>query len=196
MGMLSKGAGRNETRIFGGSGACCRRSELPEKPKPAFTQHSFRFFRTSAENPSYGAIVVRDRAVGKRKVCFLGIAVPLHQQKSLVIPRALAFAQHSPGLGTNRDIPNLMPQLWCGGAQGSRMTGAQHWNIRIVIDIDVLGTPPDEHRITGMQHDPDRRFQAVRPILEWPERGRGPIEGADAVTHFSAAKPEVRKGCC
>ena len=49
-------------------------------------------------------------------------------------------------------------------------SGSHGLAIGIIIELDEFGTPPDEHRVVGVEQHAHRRAQALRPGLRRPQR--------------------------
>ena len=75
------------------------------------------------------------------------------------------------------------------------MFATQNGSVGIVVEHDAFGSPIQNDRKTGSQADADGRLQALRPVLNWTERGLCPVSVADQAAHFSVAgKPSLLSG--
>jgi hypothetical protein len=67
----------------------------------------------------------------------------------------------------------------------------QHVQIRIVIEERHLPPPADPHRVPGIEDKADCGFEALGPNCWWSERMRGPVELANARSHFPATLEKI-----
>src|SRR3712207_5157174 len=61
-----------------------------------------------------------------------------------------------------------------------------HWNVGIIVEQGYVAPPLKGGREPVSQHQVDGRFQALRPSLDGPERGRSPVELSGASGHLAA----------
>src|SRR6185503_14173414 len=101
--------------------------------------------------------------VGEREVRLLGIAVAGEDETYAVVPGGLTPLEHECGLRT-QVVPRFVPDLARRPAEGPRMALPQDGNVRVVVEVGELRAPPDEHRIARLQHETDRRAQALGPL--------------------------------
>jgi hypothetical protein len=57
-----------------------------------------------------------------------------------------------------------------------------------------LRPPPNIHGVTGVEDQPNRRAQRLRPARGIAERGIRPVERANARAHLTAALKEIERG--
>ena len=88
--------------------------QIAQGGDPAFADHPLGRFHDSAQHTGDGPVIIRQRAVGERVVCLLGIAAALKEQQQPFVPCGLSGSHH--GLHPRSDIlPDLRPHL-VGGA--------------------------------------------------------------------------------
>ena len=69
---------------------------------------------------------------------------------------------------TNR-LPDLGPAFPAALTERARVAFGSHGPaIGIVVELDQFFAPPDEHRVIGVEQDPDRGAQALRPAFRRP----------------------------
>src|SRR6187200_992624 len=71
------------------------------------------------------------------------------------------------------------------------MLRARDWPVRVVVELDVFWSPPQQLREAvgedELDHGPERR----RPALDATERRPGPVELTNAFGHLAASGEEV-----
>lgn len=140
------------------------------------------------DHPADHAGLVADRAVAEREMGFLGIAVPVDDEREVLDERRLAGEG---ALGDRPDlVPNLAPHLAERPAERRRLS-AENGQERFVADGDEVGSPEDAFGEFRIHHHADGDLEGGRPLFERPEGGRGPVVGPDDVGHFSAAIEEM-----
>src|SRR6266702_5957224 len=107
------------------------------------------------------------------------------------MPRRPAAAHHLLDLGTD-NVPDFGPALASALPECARMAlGSHGLAIGVVIKLNELWTPPDEHRVVGIQQDAQCGPQALRPVLRRPQRIGGPIVRPRQRAHFAAASEKI-----
>ena len=95
------------------------------------------------------------------------------------------------GAGTDL-VPDLSPDLRRGLAQRPGMLASDDRPVGIVVEIDQLVSPPDEHRLTRGQHDPHGRLETLGPSVDRSRVRLYPSPGTRIErTHRSAAGKAV-----
>ena len=139
------------------------------------------------------AVIFVDRAVAVGPVDLLEFAVTRHRHQLFFMPGGAAAAHHLFDLRTD-DGPDLGPAFPAALAERARVALGPHGlAIGVVIELDEFGAPPDEHRVVGVEHDPHRGAQALRPGPGLTERTRRPVMGARQRSHFPAAGEKIRR---
>ena len=137
-------------------------------------------------------LVVGNRAVGKRVVRFLRIAVALHDEE-LFLDVGSFRAVH--GLIEHRSdlVPDFRPHFRRGPAERPRMLAADDRLVWIVVKVEELMAPADPDRLTRIEHHADRGLQTLRPRARFAERRGGPVVTARQLSQFPAACQEGRR---
>jgi len=109
-----------------------------------------------------------DRTIPVGPPHILTPTVARYGDKLIDVPRG-AFAGHDEfNLWTN-DVPNLRPTIMAALAKRTRMAFRTHGlPVRVVIKLDQLRSPPDEHRVLAGEQKANRGFQALRPPVGRP----------------------------
>ena len=74
------------------------------------------------------------------------------------------------------------------------MLAADDGLVRVVVEIDELVAPPDEHRLAGGEHDADGGLEGARPGVHRAEGGGGPVVAAHELAQLTAAGEEIFGG--
>ena len=129
----------------------------------------------AADAPS----VVEHGRVAVGPVHVLDRAVAKDRNERVLVPAGPAAPHHVVDLGAD-DRPDLRPALATGLAHRGRMLAdAEARHVGVVVDLDQVRSPPQEHRVTGAQHHRHRRLQRSRPAGHRPQGGSGPVDAAD-----------------
>ena len=139
------------------------------------------------------AVIFVDRAVAVGPVDLLQPAVTRHRHQLVLVPGGAAAAHHLLDLRTD-DVPDFSPALAPALAERARMALRSHGlAIGVVVELDEFRTPPDEHRVVGVEQDAHRGAQALRPAFRRSQRSRRPVMGARQRSHFPAAGEKIRR---
>ena len=122
------------------------------------------------------AIVDRAVAVGPQ---MLPQAAAMGDRQQLIFVRCpLAGAHDLLDLRT-QDAPDFVPAFPAALAQRGRMeVGPRGLAIGVIIELNELRTPPEQHRVVGIQQQAHSRPQALRPGLRRPQRTSRPAVSA------------------
>src|ERR1041385_2094753 len=138
------------------------------------------------------AVILVDRAVAIGPPDLLEPAMPRHRHELLLMPGGTPAAHDLLDLRTD-DRPDFGPAVAAALAERARMPLRAHGlAIGVVIELDQLRTPPDEHRVVGIEQDANGGPKALRPAVRRPDRSGRPVERARQLTHFPAAGEEIR----
>ncbi len=132
---------------------------------------------------------VRHRAVRDDEVTLFEIAVAANLERDVVVPRRGPSAERAVDQRTDH-MPDLGPAL--AGRTPERdvgMLGPRNRNVGVVVELDVLRTPPQEVREAVRQHDPEHRPQCRRPGRHGSQGCLRPVERSDPLRHLPF--PEV-----
>ena len=141
-----------------------------------------------------GRVGVGRGAVGEGEVGFLVEAAPAQLELDVIGPAGWAAAER--GVDQRlQPVGHLGPHLAERPPQRPRMLLAQHRAVGVVVDRDVVGTPPQQLREAVGQDQADDGLQRRRPGLHRAERRRAPVLGADQGAHLARAfeKDQVRR---
>src|SRR5580693_10308367 len=144
-------------------------------------------------------IVDRAEAVGPPHI--LAFAVPSHRHELVFMP-GRAFSPHDGfDLGAD-DVPDFLPAVLASLAERARVPLRAHGlAIGVVVKLDEVGSPPDEHGMFGGEKNADCGAEALRPAISGPERTGAPVISAHQRAHFPPAAKKVplcdgRALCC
>jgi hypothetical protein len=59
--------------------------------------------------------------------------------------------------------------------------------VRVVVELDEVVAPPEEHGMAGRKHGVDDDQQGAGPLADGADRGVTPVEGACQAGHFPRA---------
>lgn len=144
--------------------------------------------RADDECAADGAVVVVDRAIAVRPVHLLQAPIPHDGDEVVFVPRRLPARHHPLDLRAD-DGPDVRPELRATHSQRPRVapTLPERRTVGVVVDLDQVSPPPEEHRVPRGEHDADGGAQARGPALDGPERGGGPVEGTTPRGHLAVA---------
>src|SRR6266478_121775 len=132
------------------------------------------------------AIIFIDRTETVGPVDLLELAVTRDRNELVLMPRRAPAAHHLLDLRTDC-VPDFGPALASTLAKRARVAlGSHGLAIGVVIELNEIGAPPDEHRVVGVEQNPHRRAQALRPGLRLAERTARPVIGAHQRAHLPA----------
>jgi len=139
------------------------------------------------------AVLFVDRTVAVGPVDLLEFALTRDGHQLFFMPGGAAAADHLLDLGADNG-PDFGPAFAAALAKRAGVALRPHGlAIGVVIKLDEFGTPPDEHRVVGIEHDAQGAAQALRPGRGLAERGRRPVIGARQRPHFPAASEKIRR---
>ena len=96
------------------------------------------------------------------------------RQQLVFVRRPLAAGHDLLDLRT-QDVPDFVPAFPAALAQRGRVEfGSRGLAIGIVIELNELRTPPEQHRVVGIQQQAHSRPQALRPGLRRPQADSPP----------------------
>ena len=166
---------------------------VPQRPQAARPDHLLRRLRDRREDAADAAGFVADRTVGEGEIAFLGVAVPLHHQQQVVRPSRPARLQDAVQHGID-DRPDFGPDVPAATAQRGGVLDAENAHVRIVIEHDEVGAPPDDDGEARVEAGADGGAQALRPGRDRAERRGGPVEGPHPRPHLAAAGEAIQRG--
>src|ERR1700761_6791572 len=169
-----------------------------EEPRPfgkdcPFSEYSSCCLRADDERAADVSFRIPDRTVAEGPVDIDQLSVTIDRNQLIFVPAGLT-AFHDVVDQRTDDGPDLGPALLSTLAQGRRMLiGTDAWTIRIVIELDQVFPPPEEHGLPGTEKRIHGRKQKLRPPLHWANRSCAPVEGADPIRHLARAVDGARR---
>ena len=154
----------------------------------------------NASNPA-GRVLIVDRAEAVGPPHILAFAMPGHRHELVFMP-GRAFSPHDGfDLGLD-DVPDFLPAFFSSLAERARVALRAHClAIGVVVKLDEVRSPPDEHGMLGGEKNADRGAEALRPAARGAKRTGAPVKGAHQRAHFPSAAKKVplcdgRALCC
>lgn len=184
-GLGSAFGGFRDRAGFTGSGG-----ELAQQQRLTFADDAWRVVCVGAENAGRGAVITRHRAVAEGVVGFLLVAVALHDQQQRLVIGAFVPAKGLLGAGADL-VPDLPPHDRGGLTEGCRVLAAEYGAVGVVVEVDEMRPPPEEHGLAGGENDPDEGFQAVRPLRWRTKWGPRPVGTTHHRTKFASSGQEI-----
>ena len=145
-----------------------------------------------AEDMAFG---VAHRAVAPGPVDVFEVAVAEDGDKLIFVPGGLTVAHDEVDTGLDGG-PGFSPAIAGGLTEGAGVTSscAEGGAVGVVVKLEGVGTPPEEHGVVGGEEEIDAGEEGFGPGGNGAERGGGPVEGADTVGHFAGAEDAARGG--
>ena len=144
------------------SGSIPHGPEITQCPKLAGALHLLGRLLHGDQHTADRAAIIGNRAVGEREVGLLEKALSLDRQQQVLVPRRRAAGQDSFGHGPD-DVPDFGPDLVAGRSDRPRMLVAKDGAVPVVVDLDEIGPPPDQHGESTAEHHADNGPQAGGP---------------------------------
>src|SRR6266446_7175099 len=139
------------------------------------------------------AIIFVDRTETVGPVDLLELAVTRDRNELVLMPCRAAAAHHLLDLRTD-NVPDFSPALASTLTERAGVALRPHGlAIGVVIELNEIGTPPDEHRVVGIEQNPHRGAQALRPALRLAERTARPVIAAHQRAHLPATGEKIRR---
>ena len=113
--------------------------------------------------------LIRHRAVGDGEMALLDVAVAVDLELDVLHPGGGAAVERLIDQRTD-DVEDLAPAFAHRPAEELRMLRAEHRAIGVVVDLDVLRPPPQEHREAVGEQQAHHHAQTRRPAVRRPER--------------------------
>nr|WP_106757496.1 hypothetical protein [Massilia glaciei] len=145
------------------------------------------------KHPAHAAGVL-DRAVAVGPPHVRARAVPGHRHQLVDVPG------RAPPLHDRLDLraddgPDLAPACAPALSQRVRVSlGAHGGAVGVVVELDQVLAPPDEHRMVRGQHQTQGRFEHLGPLRGIAERPGAPVVGARQGAHLAAFGHEIKVG--
>ncbi len=193
--VLVEHRGRLVARLLSRLGLGGARAQLAQRAELPFAVNLFGGLGHGGEHAAdAGPLdgVVRDGAVRDDEVRLLQEPPPVDQHVQIVAPRRRLAAVRRLDHRAD-DVPDLRPAFGGGLAHRARMLVAQHGPVGVVVDLDELRSPPQQHGEPVVQQQADHGPQRLRPALDGPERRRRPVDGAHQGGHLAATSKQITR---
>ena len=116
--------------------------------------HVFHGYVAANDEHASNAVVFIDRTVTVGPVNLLQPAVARDRDQLVLVPGGAAATHYLLDLRAD-DVPDLRPAFPSALTERARMALRSHGlAIGVVIELNEFWTPPDEHRVVGVQQDP------------------------------------------
>src|SRR3569623_1163258 len=127
------------------------------------------------------------RAVGDREVGFFGEPGAIEVEFNILAPRGRTPEERRIDQGTEH-IPDFRPALLYGLAQPPWMFLPQDRDVSVVIDTDIIRTPPEQHGEAVGEDAPDGGPARRRPAFLRAYRSGNPIECGISALHLTLCR--------
>ena len=158
--------------------------EIAEQLEAPLTEDLLGHLAADAEHPADDARVVLDGAVREAEVRFLAVAGALERQLLRGDPVRHTGRHHSVDHRAD-GVPRFRLRLADRAAEGVRVLVADQADVRVVVDLDQLRPPEEDHRVARREQRLDRAAQILRPRRHRPDWCLRPVERAHACAHLS-----------
>ena len=169
-----------------GAGALGLRREVPQGAQTALADDLPGGLDHRAEDTADVPLLVVNRAVREREICFLGIS-PVDVEQQVPRPCRVTPFHH---LREHRldDVPDLRPDLGAGLPQGGGMLGrTEDLAVLVVVHERQLPSPEDHDGKGARQGRAHRGPEGLRPLRDGTEGRPRPVERTDALPHLAPA---------
>lgn len=164
--------------------------EVPQGAKPTLPQHPTRRFEDGDEDAADAAVLARDRTVGEGEVALLEVAVPV-ERKQLVDEGARRRRPDDAAEHRTDEVPDFREGLVGAPPERRRvLRRAEDRAVGVVVELREALAPGDVHGVAGIQQDPERGLEALRPFRGVAERRARPVVRADPSAHVATAVEE------
>ena len=147
------------------------------------------------ERATNAPITVADRVEAERVPGILQSAAAIKGQMLVFEQHGSATRHHLLDLRSHH-VPDLGPEFSTSSAErrGVQAPGVETRPVGVIVQLDELGPPPEEHRLRGAEDDINGRAQLWRPAGDRPERRGRPIVDAAQRAHLTGTGKEHRGG--
>ena len=168
----------------------CPRCQVAHGAHAALAQHAPGGLDAGDEDAADAVILLADRAVREGEVALLGEAVPAERKHQIVrVHRAARF--HDAAEHRSDHVADFHPAFEQRLAERIGVLRAKDRDVAVVVEHDQLGSPAHQHGETRFDADARCRPKALRPPFRGPQRGGGPILGADPRCHLAGDGADV-----
>ena len=156
-------------------------------------EHHARGLVALVEDADDVAVRVADRSEAVVPPGLLRLAVPHHRQHHVVEGEGFPGFEHALHLRAD-EVPDVPPYFRTRTPECPGVAIGRDRCPGIVVEQAEFGTPVDGGGEAGAERDVEREAQRLRPLLDRPERSRGPAVLADAPRHFTCMIQEAEPG--
>lgn len=192
--MARQGLGGNCAGFFRRFGFARARAKVAQRGDPPLAYDLFGNLMHRGQHATDAARhgVVWHRTIGNREMSFLDEAMTIDLQREIIHPRGRSALERRIDQRL-QNVPDFRPALADRLAQRLRVLRAKHRTIWVIVDRNVLRSPPQKERKPVRQENADHHPQAKRPSHHRADWGFRPILCTDERGHFAAAGEEVRR---
>src|SRR5258707_630537 len=150
-----------------------------------FGEHPSGCRRADHESAANLSFHIPYGAVAKGPINIDQVAVAVDGNELIFAPAGLSALHYVLDQRTD-DGPYLGPAFRAGLAQGGRMlVRADAWPVGIVIELDQIFTPPQEHGLARAEQRIYRGKKQLRPVPDIADGSLAPVEGANPIRHLA-----------
>ena len=157
--------------------------------------HARRRLLADDQRSTDRAVIGVHGAVAVRPPDVLEASVALDREILVLVPGGRATGHDLLDLRSD-GFPDVGPAFAPAHAERLRVppAAAEAGAIGVVVDLNELRAPPEEHRRGRVENDLHDRAKAERPRRDRTERGRAPVEGATERAHLAGAGEDAVLG--
>ena len=154
--------------------------------------HARSGFLNYHEHAGDAPVIVANRTVSVGPVNIFDTAISLDRHELIFVPCRFASCENTFDLRTD-DRPDFVPVLTAFRAKGDNVAPARAEArlVSVVVYLDEIRPPPEEHRVAGGKHRTDNGPQTSRPLFNRAKRRRGPIEFPASLRHYAVAREHL-----
>ena len=185
--MVRQRVGGDLAGLLGGLGVPSPGAEVPQNGKAALADNLLGDLVHRRQHAADAARrgVVGNRAVGEGEMRFFEKPVSVDLQRQVIHPGRGTAAERAIDQRAD-DMPDLRPAFARRLRQRSGMLLSQDRAIGVVIDRDVMGSPPQQQRKPIGEQQIGHHPKARRPILDRSDRRTRPIVSTHQRAHLAA----------
>ena len=158
---------------------------------PTPGHHTLRGFLTDRQRAGYRAVVVGDGRITVRPENFLDPPVTKDGEARIGISNSFPARHHIIDLGRDEG-PDFSPALRALLPHGRRMLAdPENGDVRIIVKLNELGTPPEKHGLPRTQHEPKHDSKEDRPFTGGTQRRVLPLDLPNKPRGFSIGPQEA-----
>ena len=171
-------------------GALAPGRQVTQRAQAALADHLLGGLNHRTEDAADLPALGMNRAVREREVGLFGVsAIDVQQQ----VPRTRRLGTLV-DLREHRadDVPDFRPDLGPLLTQRGGVLGRpEHRPVLVVVENREVGSPPEDDGKGTIETGADRSTEGLRPALDRPEGGPGPVELAHASRHLALSREDI-----